>query len=181
MKLVQGKVMPNFTYLDPYKEGEQNFADFANGKKTYVVFLRYFGCTVCRLDLHVYAERMKEFADKNTQLMVVLQSDPKTVSEEAPEGTFPFVIACDPSQAVYKEFEIEAAKSKGALVGTGVFKALKKKKAAEKFGFQHGKYEGNEEQLPAVVLVDENGKIAFSHYAKNIVDMPSVDDMLAKL
>ena len=181
MKLTNGIAMPDFAYLSPYKEGQQNFADFANGKKTYVVFLRYFGCTVCRLDLHIFGERIKEFTDKNAQLMVVLQSDPKTVSDEAPEGTFPFEIACDPEQKIYKEFEIEAAKSKGSLVGSGVFKAVKKMKTAKKFGFEHGKYEGNEEQLPAVVLVDENGKIAFSHYAKNLVDMPSVDEMVAKL
>ncbi len=181
MKLVRGLAMPNFAYLNPYKEGEMQFSEFAKGKKTYVVFLRYFGCTVCRLDLHIYAQRIKEFTEKNAQLMVVLQSDPTVVAEEAPEGTFPFEIACDPTQAVYKEFEIEPAKNKLALVGSGIFKALKKKKAAKSFGFEHGKFEGNEEQLPAVVLVDENGNITYSHYAKNIADMPSVDDMLAKL
>lgn len=42
-------------------------------------------------------------------------------------------------------------------------------------------YEGNEEQLPAVVIVDENGVIKYSHYAKNIVDMPTVDEMVNML
>ena len=181
MKLVKGAKMPEFTYLSPYSDGEKKFSDFAEGKKTYVVFLRYYGCTVCRLDLHVYAQRMKEFADKGAQLMVVLQSDPALVKDEAPLGTFPFEIACDPAQDVYKKFEIEPAKSMLAMIGGGLFKAVKKMNAAKKFGFEHGEYEGNEQQLPAMVLVNENGTIAFSHYAKNLVDMPDVDEMLSKL
>ena len=181
MKLTKGVKMPDFEYLSPYVEGTQNFATYANGKKTFVVFLRYYGCTVCRLDLHIFAQRMAEFAAKDAQLMVVLQSDPNLVKEEAPAGTFPYELACDPTQAVYKKFDIEPAASMGKLVGGGLFKALKKMKAAKKFGFEHGEYEGNEQQLPAMVLVDENGIVTFSHYAKNLVDMPSVDEMLAKL
>ncbi|MBR5521666.1 MAG: AhpC/TSA family protein [Oscillospiraceae bacterium] len=181
MKLVKGAKMPDFTYLSPYAEGEKKFSEYAQGKKTYVVFLRYFGCTVCRLDLHIYAQRMKEFEEKGAQLMVVLQSDPNLVKEEAPLGTFPYEIACDPSQAVYKQFEIEPAKSMLKLIGGGLMSAVKKMNAAKKFGFEHGEYEGNEQQLPAMVLVDEKGEIEFSHYAKNLVDMPGVDEMLAKL
>ena len=96
-------------------------------------------------------------------------------------GTFPFEIACDPAQEVYKKFDIKPAKSMLALIGGGLFKALKKMKAAKGFGFEHGEYEGNEQQLPALVLVDENGIIIHSHYAKNLADMPSVDEMLAKI
>ena len=181
MKLTKGAKMPDFEYLSPYAEGTKTFSEYAQGKKTFVVFLRYYGCTVCRLDLHIFAQRMAEFTAKGAQLMVVLQSDPNLVKEEAPLGTFPYEIACDPAQAVYKKFDIEPAASMGKLIGGGLFKALKKMKAAKKFGFEHGEYEGNEQQLPAMMLVDENGIITFSHYAKNLVDMPGVDEMLAKL
>ncbi|MEG1862222.1 MAG: redoxin domain-containing protein [Oscillospiraceae bacterium] len=181
MKLIKNEKMPDFVYSSPYSQEEKHFSQFANGKKTYVVFLRYFGCTVCRLDLHVYAQRIKEFEDKNAQLMVVLQSEPSLVKGEAPEGVFPFEIACDPSQQVYKQFEIMPAKNKLSLVGSGVFKALKKMKAAKAFGFTHGEFEGDEQQLPAMALVDENGILQFVHYAKNLADMPSVDEMIEKL
>ena len=181
MKLTKGAKMPDFEYLSPYAEGTKTFSEYAQGKKTFVVFLRYYGCTVCRLDLHIFAQRMAEFAAKDCKLMVVLQSDPNLVKDEAPLGTFPFEIACDPAQEVYKKFDIEPAKSMLALIGGGLFKALKKMKAAKGFGFEHGEYEGNEQQLPALVLVDENGIIIHSHYAKNLADMPSVDEMLAKI
>lgn len=181
MKLNVNEKMTNFTYLSPYRDGQQNLTDFLQGKKTYVVFLRYYGCTVCRVDLHTFANRYAELADKGAQLMVVLQSDPALVNREAPLGTFPFEIACDPQQSVYQQFEIMPAKSKLAMVGGGLSKALKKMKQAKALGFEHGEFEGNEQQLPAIVLVDENGTITYSHYAKNLADMPSFDEMLAKL
>lgn len=181
MKMTSGRQMPDFKYLSPYKEGEQSFADFARGKKTYVVFLRYYGCTVCRLDLHIYAQRFKEFSDKGVQLAVVLQSDPALVKSEAPEGTFPFEIMCDPSMDVYKQLEILPAKSKLALAGGGFLKTVKKMNAAKSFGFEHGRYEGDELQLPAVALISREGVIEYAHYAKNLSDMPTAEEMLAKL
>ena len=181
MKLKENMQMPDFVYLSPYEQDEKHASEYIKGKKAVIVFLRYYGCTSCRLDLHIYAQRIEEFKAKGAQLMVVLQSSPETVAEEAEKGFFPFEIACDPSQTVYRQFEIEPAKSKLKLVGGGLFKLLKKMKQAKKFGFEHGAYEGNEEQLPAVVIVDENGVIKYSHYAKNIVDKPTVDEMVNML
>ncbi len=181
MKLKVNEKMTDFTYLSPYREGEQHISDFIAGKKTFVVFLRYYGCTVCRVDLHTFSQRYAELAAKGAQLAVVLQSDPALVNKEAPEGTFPFELALDPQQLVYKQFEIEPAKSKLAMVGGSLPKALKKMKEAKALGFEHGEFEGNEQQLPAIVQVDENGVITYSHYAKSLADMPSFDEMLAKL
>ena len=179
MKLEKGVKIPDFEYRSPYREGRQNFEAFAGGKKTFLVFLRYYGCTVCRLDLHIYGQRFKEFEDKGVNLGVVLQSDPALVANEAPEGTFPFEVMCDPSQGLYEKFEIKPAKSMLALVGGGLPKALKKMKAAKQFGFTHGEYEGNEQQLPAMFLIDGDGTVLYSHYAKSLADLPDVDRMLA--
>jgi hypothetical protein len=55
---------------------------------------------------------------------------------------------------------------------------IEKVKAA---GFVHGKYEGDENQLPAMVIVEPDGVISYAHYAKNSLDMPTVDEALAKL
>ena len=58
------------------------------------------------------------------------------------------------------------------------------KKKADKckaYGFEHGDYEGNELQLPAMFIVGKDGTVEFAHYAKGIVDMPVIDEVLAKL
>ena len=56
---------------------------------------------------------------------------------------------------------------------------LKEKGAkAAALGFSHGDYEGNEQQLPAMFIVEEDGTVSFAHYAKGIMDMPTVDELL---
>ena len=55
---------------------------------------------------------------------------------------------------------------------------MKKGQAAAKAGYTHGDYEGNELQLPALFIVDEDGTVSYAHYAKNIADMPGVQEVL---
>lgn len=64
----------------------------------------------------------------------------------------------------------------------GVLDELKEKgAAAREAGFVHGDYEGNEMQLPAMFIVNEDGIIEYVRYAKNIMDMPKIDEVLAML
>ena len=44
-----------------------------------------------------------------------------------------------------------------------------------------GDYEGNELQLPAMFIVNEDGVVEYANYARNIVDLPTVDEVLAML
>lgn len=53
-----------------------------------------------------------------------------------------------------------------------------KKQKIKEAGFVHGKYEGNEQQLPAMFVVDPDGSVVYAHYAKNSIDMPTVEEML---
>ncbi len=180
-KLKVGDKMPDFKFLNPYKEGEDSFSNHSKDKKTVILFLRYIGCNVCQLDMHLYAKRYSELTALNANLITVLQSDPNIVKQEAEEGTFPFVVACDPTLQLYKDFEIDPAKNMLQLVGGGIFSALKKMSASRKFGFTHGAYEGIEEQLPAMFITDENGTLTFAHYSKNLTDLPSIDEVINKV
>ena len=68
-----------------------------------------------------------------------------------------------------------------ALLGDGLEKLQAKGAAAAEAGFSHGKYEGNEQQLPALFIVDAAGKVLTAHYARDIMDMPTIDEVLAQL
>ena len=48
-------------------------------------------------------------------------------------------------------------------------------------GITHGLYEGCEQQLPAFFVLDKNNKALFVHYAEDIVDFPSIDELLEYL
>ena len=55
-KLTVGTQMPDFTFDTPFESG-RTLAETA-GKtagKTALVFLRYYGCTLCQYDIHEFA------------------------------------------------------------------------------------------------------------------------------
>ena len=108
-----------------------------------------------------------------------MQSDPAIVRKELDEQPLPFSIICDTGMEIYKTLEINPADSMEALLGDGMDKLQAKGAAAAEEGFSHGQYEGDEQQLPALFIVDGNLKTTHVHYAKDIMDMPTIDELLA--
>jgi Peroxiredoxin len=174
MKLQKGSIIQDFTFDTPFEKGVSLYAK-TEGKPTFLMFLRYYGCTVCQVDMHHLQAKYKEFEEKGAKVLVVLQSKPELIAEQITKETFAFDIVCDPEQKLYKEFEIMPAKSKLGMVSTGLFSKMKEAKA---LGLEHGEYEGDEQQLPALFLLGNSGEIMYAHYAKNLTDMPTLDAML---
>lgn len=180
-KIKTGDTFPSFSFNTAF-QSDLNSLEVLKGKTVFWV-LRYIGCTVCRYDVSLIAERYQEFTDRNAQVFVLMQSDAKHVQDDLAktDTVLPFEIITDPDQKIYELLSIEPAESMEALA-EGVFEQLKEKaKLAGKAGFHHGDYEGNEQQLPAMFIVEEDGTVCYAHYAKNIMDMPLIDDVLAML
>ena len=183
-KLMVGDVIPNFIFNTAYENGKAVEDVIKNKKWTIFWVLRYIGCTTCRYDVHVMAERYQDFLDLNTQIFVVMQSDPAIVREDLMGSRLPFDIICDTDMEIYKRLEIPAAASKADRIPTNpvdLARLKEKKKKVKEAGIVHGKYEGNEQQLPAIFLVAQDGTVSYAHYAKHSIDMPTVDEMLAIL
>ena len=181
-KLAVGEKMPNLTVNTVYETGKK-INDLVGGKPTFFMVLRYIGCTVCRFDVHMLEQRYSEFTDKGAQVYVVMQSDPEVIKADLEGKKLPFDIICDPEYAFYDAFEIKAAADMQELVGGAedLAKLQEKGAKAKEAGFEHGKYEGKEEQLPALFFVDGDCTVKVAHYGKNIADMPSLCDMLAMI
>ena len=180
-KVQVNETFPVFDFSTAY-EDDLNSKDVLKGK-TVFWFLRYIGCTVCRYDVHLLQQRYDEFVNKGAQVFVVMQSDRQHVRKdlESTDTRLPFSIICDPEQKIYQLLEIVPAESMEALKA-GVEEQLKEKGGkARELGFVHGDYEGNEQQLPALFIVNEDGTVAYAHYAKNIMDMPKIDEVLSLL
>ena len=56
-----------------------------------------------------------------------------------------------------------------------------KGKAAAEAGFSHGKYEGDELQLPAVWVVEADGTLSYVKYGEAVADIPTPDELIAML
>lgn len=180
-RLWEGDTIPDFR-IDTQNGHHEHFHELLKGK-TVLWVLRYIGCTVCRYDVHMIAKRYEEFQNRNAQVFVVMQSDTEYLKKdlESTGTVLPFEIIADPGQYIYRRLQIMPAESMDALRGNGADRLKEKAAAARASGFVHGDYEGNEQQLPALFILDENGKVLYAHYAAELMDMPSVDDVLKKL
>lgn len=179
-KLKVGDKFPNFK-VDTAFENGLTIEQIVDGKPTMFMILRYIGCTVCRYDVHMLTQRYNEFKDKGVNVVVVMQSTPDKVQRDLAGDTLPFYLICDSQQEIYKALDILPAADMRALVGGDMAGLQAKSAAAAAAGFKHGDYEGNEQQLPAFFYVDGDLTVKEAHYAKTIVDMPTIDDMLAKI
>ena len=176
MKLTVGMTMPDFT-VNTDKRDNVKLSE-AIGEKNIFWVIRYIGCTVCRYDVHVLTQRYQEIADKGYKLFVVMQSDTDHVRRELAQQETPFEIICDNTFDIYNTLEIAPAASREELVGDAIEKLKEKGGKARAAGFAHGDYEGNELQLPALFMTDKDLKVCYAHYGKNIMDMPTVDELI---
>ena len=105
---------------------------------------------------------------------MVLQSRPQTIAGQVKPDDLPFDIICDPEGKLYETYEINPAPSMEAMVDAPT---MEKIKAAQAEGFRHGEYEGNELQLPAVMVVDRDLTVTYAHYGTTAGDVPDVKEL----
>jgi peroxiredoxin len=168
-RLKKGQALPDFAYDTPFKKGIRLSEAAKLSHKTALIFLRYYGCTLCRYDIHRLAQDYADIVSGGGNFLVVLQSDPeKLAAQIAPEG-LPFEIICDPQAALYKRFDILPAGSKARLADIKTVAKVAKAMAA---GFKHGDYEGDELQLPAVFAIKPDLTLSYVKYGKSAGDIP---------
>lgn len=179
-KLSVGDHFPDFSVITSHAVNTC-ISSLADGQPVMILFLRYIGCTVCRMDVHDFIHAYAKFQEKGVGLLLVMQSKPEIVQRDLANEDLPFPIICDVSQDIYKELDVVPAKSMAELVGDGREAMMNKLSAAKEAGFDHGDYEGNEQQLPAFFYLDKDLTVLDLHYAKNISDIPSPDELLEKI
>ncbi len=180
MKLRVGDTMPDMPVKTAYGTADSLYG-LIGGRNTLIWAVRYIGCPPCHLDTHRLAERWDKFKAANANVVVVMQSSPENFREATEGEQIPFDILCDPEMLFYKNLEIEAAKDKDEMLGAafgGMEKLQEKGAACKAMGYEHGKYEGDEMQLPAVFVVDGKGTVKYAHYARFLTDLPPYDDMV---
>ena len=174
-KLTVGELMPDFTYETPFAKDLILSETVGRAKKTALLFLRYYGCTLCQYDIHQLQAHHGDLTARGGQVLVVLQSDPRRLAEElkTPEA-LPFPLICDPEGTLYRQFSIEPAANKAQLADVKVMAKIAKATAA---GFKHGAYEGDELQLPAAFVLTPERALTYVRYARSAGDMPEAEEL----
>ena len=173
-KLEKNNAAPDFTYNTAYENGKV-FSSQLSEKGNVLMFSRYIGCSICQLKLMEMNKDYEKFESQGIKVFFVLQSRSETTKPTLDELKIPFDVILDTEEEIYKLYSVPAAKSKAGLVSPKVLAMIKN---AKDMGIEHGEYEGNELQLPAVFAIDGNGNIKLAHYAKNLGDLPANDEII---
>jgi peroxiredoxin len=176
-RLQKGSFAPNFHYQTHFDTESKEYFIESQDKKSILFFLRYVGCLVCQLDIKRINDNLSSFRNKNTEVFVVLQSTNESIETYMELQQIDFKIVSDTFSKIYNSYAVK----KGNLFQFLSPKSIPKVIKSMKYGFRHGKFEGEETQLPAVFIVDENHKITYCYYGKSISDLPSIDVLLQKI
>ena len=175
-KLTKGDAAPDVEFDTPWKA--KNFLHKACGNNPGVlIFLRYQGCPVCRMEMARLKSRIGLFEKKHAKVFVFLQSRPETVANLSAEDDWPFTIVCDPDGDIFRTYGVAPGGIFKYLHPAGLVAAIK----ATVLGFRHGKFEGHETQLPAVFITDAEQTIQFAYYGNTISDVPDPEEIADKI
>jgi peroxiredoxin len=166
-KLAKGMTAPNFTF-DTISNQSLDFYKTAKRKKAVIFFLRNIGCPICQLKIGEITRDHDEFRTAGLEVYVALQSSPASVKSGLAGSQVPFKIICDQKEKIFSLYGVAPGNIFGYIAPSAIIKALK----ASRSGFRHGKKEGKEMQLPAVFIVNQDRKIDYVYYGKNIGDVP---------
>ncbi len=170
-RVFPGSALDDDTCQTPW--GSRKLSELVD-RPTALFFLRYYGCTICQLDMRNLKQSYEALTAAGMKALVVLQSDAAGIREQITQDAYPFEIICDPEQALYRRYHITPALSMEKMANAQV---LKKIAAAKQAGLVHGAYEGNEQQLPAVFLVEPGLTVKRAYYAAHPADLPSLEEI----
>ncbi len=175
-KLEAGDRAPDFSFDTPWQSG-LSFYTQAGDQTSVLVFLRYLGCPVCQMEMARLKREIDRFQDKGAAVFVVIQSETAVVRSRTEEEDWPFVLVCDPEASIFRQYGVEPGGVLKYLHPAGLVAAVR----ATAKGFRHGKFEGNETQVPAAFVISSRKKIEFAHYGKTISDVPSPEQLSAQI
>ena len=175
-KVKAGDRAVNFTF-DTLDSPEQDFFKATEGKTALLFLLRYYGCTGCQLEIRKIFEDAPKFKEAGAEVYVALQSEAETIKAELAGRDIPFTIIVDPRQKLYATYAVGSRDP--SVERTEAHKA--KIAQAKALGLTHGKYEGNEYQLPAVFIFSPDHKVSYAYYGQESSDVPEHSELLAAL
>lgn len=165
-------------------EGKQKNICDLQGKWVVLLFRRYLGCPLCRMELdsltlcHITGAggelQPACQVPENTEVIIFIQSDPAVVREELagklPEG---MTAVADPEGLFYQKFGIGRAN----LIQYAAPRVLLKLFRAGREGYRRGRVEGEARQLPAELIIDPKGIIRYKHVARDISDIVPLEEL----
>ena len=171
-----GDKTPDFKYVTPWVS-DLNFYESINNTTGILIFLRYIGCPICQLEMSNIRKNINLTDKKSIKVFVVLQSSPEIISSLCSSDEWPFEIICDSEEKIFKQYFVKSASIIKYLHPSGLLAGIK----AIFKGYKHGKFEGNEKQLPAAFIISNKKIITYVYYGKRINDIPQLKKLVENI
>lgn len=175
MTLSAGDKIERFTFVD-HEGDEWNYPDDFGEMRLAIFFLRHLGCPLCKQKVDELKQAEADFEAKSIKLAAVVQSTPKRAAEYAGKQGLGYSLVPDREKVLYNKFDVK----KGGLKEFTAPAAFIATVRATLKGHMHGKFEGDELQVPASFLLSGDGKVIYAHYGKDVSDFGSVQELLAR-
>ncbi|WP_432354445.1 redoxin domain-containing protein [Sporosarcina sp. A2] len=171
-----GSKAVDFTFETPWSESNELYKVLGD-KKTILLFLRYYGCSLCQLDIAALVSEIKSFEANATQVLVVLQTEASFIREQLTHEQMPLTLVCDPEHKIFDLYGVEAGKTQEDLISS---EAMQKMAIAKEKGITNLGNKGQqlELQLPATFIINQEGTIQYSRYGTHAADIPSPSELI---
>lgn len=160
---------PQFSAVT-YKGEEIRTSDYL-GKKVWLIFYRYATCPLCAMHMKDIKKSITEILKNGGVVLAVFENDRETFLKESTGVTAQLLqdlsipLISDPKRNIYRLY-----RNRISTFALFKLKTIKRLIQASQQQFKQAEIEGKLGTLPAHFLIDEEGRIAKTFYATNMVD-----------
>ena len=168
-----GEQAPNFTATQ--LNGEKiELDEMIKSQSVCIIFLRFMGCPLTRLRLAELEKEIEKYNAKQLKLLIVFESTMDRTQKYTTKKGLHLDIVPDLHRELYDLFDVQP----GGVVAMLNPNVLLKAGEATIKGHMHGAFEGNELQLPAAFIIDQNSKFTYVNYGEHPADTVKTDIIL---
>ena len=158
-----GTSIPRFTYDTPTTPGNDFYDLCAGPEPLAMIFLPSFDHPITREYISRYIKTLPDL--KGMRLACVVRSSPRQVAQTLEGRQLPFTLICDRPGVLYNFLGVETA---GLLNWS--FEAQRIIRSAQSRGLRYDRKAP--QLLPLTLVIGREGAILFTHYGRNLTDMP---------
>ena len=158
-----GTSIPRFTYDTPTTPGNDFYDLCAGPEPLAMIFLPSFDHPITREYISRYIKTLPDL--KGVRLACVVRSSPRQVAQTLEGRQLPFTLICDRPGVLYNFLGVETA---GLLNWS--FEAQRIIRSAQSRGLRYDRKAP--QLLPLTLVIGREGVILFTHYGRNLTDMP---------
>ena len=158
-----GTSIPRFTFDTPSSPGNDFYALCAGPEPLAMIFLPAFDHPITREYMARYLKTLPDL--KGVKLACVVRSSPRQAARLLEGRDLPFTVICDAPGVLYNFLGVETA---GLLNWS--FEAQRIIRNAQAKGLLYDRKVP--QLLPLTLVIGPEGAILFTHYGRNLTDMP---------